>query len=111
MCRTPPPISMTVWSPIGRSAARTPNPAIILGIEPFAVQIQFVDARQDIRYIKRTLIAFCSREEFLVTLIVPSIPTILLLDRSALKCARIIALHHSPLSLLDDDRVYLLIID
>jgi hypothetical protein len=75
------------------------------------MEIQIVDAGQDIRYIARTLRATCSREEFFIPPIVPNIPTVLLLDRSALKLARIIAPHHNSPSLFDDDRVYLLIVD
>jgi hypothetical protein len=75
------------------------------------MDIQIIDAGQDIRYIARSLIALGPREELFIPSIVPNIPTVLLLDRSDLKLARIIALHHNSLSLFDDDRVYLLIVD
>jgi hypothetical protein len=75
------------------------------------MNIQIVDAGQDIRYIARSMIAICPREQLFIPLIVPNIPTVLLLDRSDLKLARIIAPHHTSLSLFDDDRVYLLIVD
>jgi hypothetical protein len=75
------------------------------------VDIQIIDAGQDIRYMARCLIAIGPREEFIIPSIVPDIPTVLLLDRSGLKHARIIAPHHNSPSLFDDDRVYLLIVD
>jgi hypothetical protein len=75
------------------------------------MDIQIVDAGQDIRHIARTMIAICPREEFIIPPIVPEIPTVLLADRSDLKLARIIAPHHNSPFLFDDDRVYLLIVD
>ncbi len=93
------------------SGAWTPDPAIIGGLNPFAIDIQIVDAGQDIRYIARTMIPICPREEFIIPPIVPNIPTVLLLDRTDLKIARIIAAHHNSPVLFDDDRVYLLIVD
>jgi hypothetical protein len=75
------------------------------------MDIQIVDAGQDIRHITRTLIGICPRKEFIIPPIVPYIPTVHLLDRSDLKLARIIAPHHNSPSLFDDDRVYLLMVD
>jgi hypothetical protein len=57
------------------------------------------------------MIAVGPREELIISPIVPDIPTVLLPDRSDLKLARIVALHHNSPFLFDDDRVYLLIVD
>jgi hypothetical protein len=75
------------------------------------MDIQIVDAGQDIRHMARTMIAIGPCEEFIIPPIVPKIPTVLLLDRSGLKLARIIAPHQNSLSLFDHDRIYLLIVN
>src|SRR5262245_49854723 len=108
---TPPPITVTIRRPISTSAAGTPDPPIIGEIQPFAIEIQIVDAGQNIRYVARTMVAIFPREEFIIPPIVPSIPTVLLLERSDLKLTRIITAHHNSPTLFDDDRVYLLIVD
>jgi hypothetical protein len=108
---TPPPITVAVGRPVSTSAARTPDPAIIGSIKPFAMEIQIVDAGQYIRYIARSYIAICPSEEFVIPPIVPNIPTVLLPNRSDAKLARIIATHHNSPSLFNDMRVYLLIVN
>jgi len=51
--------------------AGTPDPSIIGDIKPFAIEIQIVNAGQNIRHVARAVVAICSREEFIIPLIVP----------------------------------------
>src|SRR5262245_38550306 len=101
--RKPSPITVAIRRPVCGHSARTPHPAVIGRIDPFAVIVQVVNARNRDRYVTRAVRRINAGEEAVVASLVPPIPIVFIFE-STESVKIVVALDDDPLAFFNDYR-------
>src|SRR5262245_36462164 len=105
--RIPSPVTVTIRRPARSDPARTPHPAVFRHLDPFAVIVQIVNARNRDRYVTRAVRRIHSGEQIVVAPVIPPIPIVFVFEaRDAIE--RVTGFDDDPPALFDDDRPDLL---